>query len=94
MSPLAVIGRLEKDAHTRIIDVDTDFTMDQVVEACLAPAVGYQARHPKPGATLRIRLTSDTDDADPFPQSMTVGEAKLRHFQQIDVYVPDEQGES
>ena len=87
MSSLAVIGRLEKDAHTRIIDVDTDFTMDQVVEACLAPAVGYQARHPKPDAMLRVRPTTDTDDADPFPRSMTVAEARLRHFQQIDIYV-------
>ncbi|AEA23403.1 hypothetical protein Psed_1156 [Pseudonocardia dioxanivorans CB1190] len=90
MSSLAVIGRLEKDAHTRIIDVDTDFTMDQVVEACLAPAVGYQARHPKPGAMLRVRPTTDTDDADPFPRSMTVAEARLRHFQQIDIYVSDD----
>ncbi|MGD9526472.1 toluene-4-monooxygenase system B family protein [Pseudonocardia sp.] len=90
MSSLAIIGRLEKDAHTRIIDVDTDFTMDEVVEACLAPAVGYQARHPKPGATLRVRRTTDTDDAEPFPRSMTVAEAKLRHFQQIDIYVSEE----
>jgi hypothetical protein len=90
MSSLAVIGRLEKDAHTRIIDVDTDFTMEQVVDACLAPAVGYQARHPKPGATLRVRLTTDTDDAAPFPPSMTVAQAQLRHFQQIDIYVSDD----
>jgi hypothetical protein len=90
MSALAVIGRLERDPHTRIIDVDTDFTMDQVVEACLAPAVGYQTRHPKPGATLRVRLTTDTDEAEPFPQSMTVEEAELRHFQQIDIYVCEE----
>ena len=88
-NPLAVIGRLQNDAHTRIIDVETDFTMDQVVEACLAPAVGYQARHPKPGATLSVRITTDTDDATPFPRAMTVEEAGLRHFQQIDVYVAD-----
>lgn len=90
MSDLAVIGRLQYDAHVRLIDVDTEFTMDQLVAACLAPAVGYQARHPKPGATLRVRLTSDTDDADPFPRSMTVGEANLRHFQQVDVYVSED----
>ncbi len=90
MTDLAVIGRLERDPHTRIIDVETGFTMDQVVEACLAPAVGYQTRHPKPGATLRVRVTTDTDDAEPFPRAMTVEEAKLRHFQQIDIFVSDE----
>ncbi|MFF5264379.1 toluene-4-monooxygenase system B family protein [Actinomadura viridis] len=89
--PLAVIGRLQYDAHTRIIDVETGYTMDQVVEACLAPAVGYQARHPKPGASLLVRLTTDTDDAEPFPRNMTVEEAGLRHFQQIDVFVPKDQ---
>ena len=89
-TPLAVIGRLQNDAHTRIIDVESDFTMTEVVEACLAPAVGYQARHPKPGATLAVRLTTDTDDAEPFAPTMTVGEAGLRHFQQIDVFVVDE----
>jgi len=90
MAALAIIGRLERDAHTRIIDVDTDFTMDEVVQACLAPAVGYQARHPKPGATLRVRLTTDSDDAKPFPRTMTVAQARLRHFQQVDVFVSDE----
>jgi hypothetical protein len=90
MGALAVIGRLERDFHTRIIDVDTDFTMDEVVVACLAPAVGYQARHPKPGASLRVRLTTDGDDAEPFPRAMTVKEAQLRHFQQIDIFVSED----
>jgi len=90
MSALAIIGRLERDPHTRIIDVDTDFTMQEVIEACLAPAVGYQTRHPKPGATLRVRLTTDGDDAQPFPQDMTVEQANLRHFQQIDIYVSED----
>ena len=52
MASVVVLSRLQFDAHTRVIDVESGFTMDQVAEACAAPAVGYQTTHPDPSKPL------------------------------------------
>lgn len=87
MAKVAVISRFQNDAHTRVIDVDSGFTMDQVATACAAPAVDRQVRHPDPSKPLRIRPTTDDDRAAALPRSMTVAEAGFRHFECIDVFV-------
>lgn len=87
MAPVAVLSRLQFDAHTRVIDVESDFTMDQVAEACAAPAVGYQTTHPDPSKPLRVRRTTDDDSAPALPRDMTVAQAGFTHFECIDVYV-------
>lgn len=87
MASVAVLSRLQYDAHTRVIDVGLDFTMDQVAEACCAPAVGYQTTHPDPTKPLRVRRTTDDDSAPALPRAMTVKDAGFRHFECIDVYV-------
>jgi hypothetical protein len=87
MANVAVLSRLQFDAHTRVIDVGTDFTMDQVAEACCAPAVGYQTTHPDPSKALRVRRTTDDDSAPVLPREMTVKDAGFTHFECIDVYV-------
>jgi hypothetical protein len=87
MANLAVLGRLQYDAHIRVINVDTEFTMDEVAQACAAPAVGYQAQHPNPDKPLRVRLTTKDDNAKPFPRDMKVKETSFKHFECLDVYV-------
>jgi len=87
MASVVVLSRLQFDAHTRVIDVETGFTMDQVAEACCAPAIGYQTTHPDPTKPLRIRRTTDDDSAPALPRGMTVMEAGFTHFECIDVYV-------
>jgi hypothetical protein len=87
MASVAVLSRLQFDAHTRVIDVDAAFTMDKVAEACAAPAVGYQTTHPDPSKPLRVRRTTDDDSAPTLPRDMTVAEAGFTHFECIDVFV-------
>lgn len=87
MGSVALISRLQFDAHTRVIDVESDFTMDQVAEACCAPAVGYQTTHPDPSKPLRIRRTSEDDSNEPLPRTTTVEQAGFTHFEMVDVYV-------
>lgn len=87
MTGFAVLSRLQNDAHVRVIDIQPEFTMDQVAEACAAPAIGYQAAHPGPGKPLRIRLTTPTDDAPAFPRDMRVNETSMKHYECIDVFV-------
>jgi hypothetical protein len=87
MPRFAVLSRLQFDAHIRVIDVDTEFTMDEVAAACAAPAVGYQTVHPDPSKPLRIRLTKTDDSGTPFPRDMKVGDCGFRHFECIDVFV-------
>ena len=84
---VAVLSRLQNDAHVRVIDIEDDFTMDQVTTACTTPAIGYQAKHPDPSKPLRIRFTTDDDSAKPLPQKTTVKEVGFKHFDCIDVYV-------
>ena len=87
MALVAVLSRLQFDAHTRVIDVEAEFTMDEVAEACALPAVGYQTTHPDPTKPLRVRVTTDDDSAPVLPRDMTVKEAGFTHFECIDVYV-------
>lgn len=86
MANLAVVSRVQYDAHTRIIDLETSWTMDQVAQACLAPAVGYQLKAPDPKRTLRVRHTTDDDSAKPYARDLTVESAGWRHLECIDVY--------
>jgi Toluene-4-monooxygenase system protein B (TmoB) len=86
MASVAVVSRVQYDAHTRVIDVDTSWTMDQVVKACLAPAVGYQLKPPDPTKIMRVRHTSDDDSAPPYPRDLTVERAGWQHLECIDVY--------
>ena len=82
-----MLSRLQFDAHTRVIDVESGFTMDQVAAACAAPAVGYQTTHPDPTKPLRVRRTTDDDSAPTLPRDMTVEQAGFTHFECIDVFV-------
>lgn len=87
MATLAVLSRLQYDAHIRVINIDSEFTMDEVARACAAPAVGYQTSHPDPSKPLRIRLTTKNDSATPFPRDMKVKDTKMKHYECIDVFV-------
>jgi Toluene-4-monooxygenase system protein B (TmoB) len=87
MPVIAVLSRFQSDAHVRVINVGPAFTMDQVAAACAAPAVDRQVRHPDPSKPLRVRHTTDQDNAPALPRSMTVAEAGFRHFECIDVFV-------
>lgn len=87
MAKVALLSRLQNDAHVRVVDVDTEFTMDEVAAACAAPAVGYQAQHPDPSKPLRVRLTTKDDSAHALPRDLRVKDAPFKHFECVDVFV-------
>jgi hypothetical protein len=87
MAVIAVLSRFQNDAHVRVIDVEPTFTMDDVAVACADPAVDRQVRHPDRTKPLRVRHTTEQDDAPALPRLMTVAEAGFRHFECIDVFV-------
>jgi len=87
MTSIPVLSRLQFDAHTRVIDVDSEFTMDEVAAACAAPGVGRQTRHPDPSKPLRVRLTTDDDSAKPLPRNQKVKDSGFKKYECIDVYV-------
>lgn len=84
---IALLSRFQNDAHVRVIDVEPDYTMDQVAAACAAPAVDRQVRHPDPRKPLRVRATTKDDSAPPFDRALTVEQAGFRHYECIDVFV-------
>jgi Toluene-4-monooxygenase system protein B (TmoB) len=84
---LALLSRLQNDAHVRVIDVQPEQTMDEVAAACAAPAVDRQVRHPNASKPLRVRMTTPDDSAPPIPRDTTVSEAGFRHFDCVDVFV-------
>jgi Toluene-4-monooxygenase system protein B (TmoB) len=87
MPVIAVLSRFQNDAHVRVINLELTFTMDDVAAACAEPAVDRQVRHPDRSKPLRVRHTTEQDDAPALPRSMTVSEAGFRHFECIDVFV-------
>jgi len=82
-----ILSRMQYDGHIRVVDVAPDFTMDQVAAACAAYSVGTHLPPPEPGKPLRIRPTTDDDNAAPFPADMTVAGAELQKFDCVDIYI-------
>jgi len=87
MATIGILSRLQFDAHTRSINVESDDTMDRVAEAAASVAIGIHAVHPDPSQPLRVRFTTDDDSGKPLARDLTVAQAGFRHFDCIDVYV-------
>jgi len=87
MAGFAVLSRVQFDAHVRVVNIEEEFTMDELAAACAAPAIGYQAFHPDPSKPLRVRLTTKDDSAPALPRDMKVKETSMRHYECIDVFV-------
>lgn len=85
MASLGILSRFEGDAHIKVVNVDTEMSFAEVAEACKVHSVGLHVPD-QPKKTLRVRRTTDKDDAPPFPPTMTVKEANLRHLDCLDVY--------
>ena len=85
MAELGILSRFQGDAHIKVVNVDTEMTFDQLAEACKVHSVGLHVAD-QPDKTLRVRRTTDGDDAPPFPPDMKVKEANLRHLDCVDVY--------
>jgi toluene monooxygenase system protein B len=85
MAALGILSRFEGDAHIKVVNVDTEMSFDELAEACKVHSVGLHVPD-QPGKTLRVRRTTETDNAPPFPREMKVKEANLHHLDSLDVY--------
>jgi len=85
MAELGILSRFQGDAHIKVVNVDTEMTFEELAEACKAHSVGLHVPD-QPGKTLRVRRTTDSDDAPPFPRDMKVKDASLGHLDCLDVY--------
>ena len=85
MAELGILSRFQGDAHIKVVNVDTEMTFDELAAACKVHSVGLHVPD-QPGKALRVRRTTDSDDAAPFPPEMKVKDAKLAHLDCLDVY--------
>lgn len=85
MNSTPILCRFQYDCHIRLFDVDRADDMDAVAAKCAAHIVGRQVAS-QPDKILRVRRTTDDDNAAPFPRDMTVEAAELTRFEQLDVY--------
>ena len=85
MAMLPILSRFQYDAHILAVEVDTDFTMDQVATACAEHCINHHVKD-QPGKRLRVRRTTEDDSAEPLPPEMTVAEAGLQMYDCLDIY--------
>lgn len=85
MAALGILSRFEGDAHIKVVNVDTEMSFDELAAACKVHSVGLHVPD-QPGKTLRVRRTTETDNAPPFPREMRVKDAKVQHLDSLDVY--------
>ncbi len=85
MADLAILSRFQGDAHIKVVDVDTEHTFGKLAELCAEHSIGLHVA-PQPGRTLRVRRTTDDDDAEPFPRDMKVKDAGIGHLDCLDSY--------
>lgn len=83
--PMPILSRFQEDAHIKVVEIEPGQTMDEVAAACAYHSVGVHTAG-RPGGTLRVRPTTDGDDAPPWPRDMTVQKAGLKTYEPIDIY--------
>jgi toluene monooxygenase system protein B len=83
-----VLSRFQYDCHVKVVEAEPAQTIDALAAECARHSVGLHVAE-QPGKILRIRPTTDSDDAEPWPRDMTVAEAGLKQFECIDVYFTD-----
>ena len=92
MSNFPILSRFQYDAHVKVVEADPDQTIDELAGACAYHSVGLHVAD-QPGKELRVRPTSDSDDAPPWPGHLKVSEAGIKFFDCLDIYF-DEPGNS
>lgn len=85
MATLWLLSRFQYDGHIKTVPADTDFTMDEFAAFCAQFSIGHHVQD-QPGETLRVRPTSDGDDAEPYPREMQLKDAKPALWDCFDIY--------
>ncbi|MEQ8348364.1 MAG: toluene-4-monooxygenase system B family protein [Sneathiellaceae bacterium] len=85
---LPILSRFQEDAHVKVVEIEPGQTMAEVAAACAYHSAGVHVA-PRPGVTLRVRPTTDGDDAEPWPPEVTAEAAGIKVYDCIDVYFED-----
>ena len=85
MSAFPILSRFQHDCHVKVVEAEPAQSIDDLAAACAYHSVGIHVKD-QPGKILRVRPTSDSDDAEPWPREITVAEAGIKYFDSIDIY--------
>ncbi len=85
MSAFPILSRFQQDAHIKTVEIEPGQTMDEVAATCAVHSIGLHVAE-RPGATLRVRPTTEDDSAPPWPRDLTVEQAGIRFYDCIDIY--------
>lgn len=85
MGNFPILSRFQYDAHVKVVEADPDQTINELASACAYHSVGLHVAD-QPGKVLRVRPTSDSDDAPSWPGHMKVSEAGIKFFDCLDIY--------
>ena len=88
MSAFPILSRFQYDCHVKVIHAEPAQSMDALAAECAHHSIGVHVAD-RPGKILRIRPTTDGDDAEPWPRDMTVTEAGIKFYDSIDIYFTD-----
>ena len=85
MSAFPILSRFQQDAHIKVVEIAPSQTMDEVAAACAFHSIGLHVAD-RPGQTLRVRPTTDSGSAPPWPRNLTVEKAGICFYDCIDIY--------
>lgn len=88
MSAFPILSRFEFDCHVKVVEAEPEQSIDALAAACAYHSIGLHVKD-QPGRVLRVRPTTDDDDAAPWPREMSVAEAGIKYFDSIDIYFTD-----
>lgn len=88
MSAFPILSRFQYDCHVKVVEAEPAQSIDALAAACAHHSIGLHVAE-RPGKILRVRPTTEADDAEPWPRDMTVAEAGIKYFDSIDIYFTD-----
>ena len=85
---LPILSRFQEDAHVKVVEIEPGQTMAEVAATCAYHSAGVHVPL-RPGATLRVRPTTDGDDAAPWPSELTAEAAGIKVYDCLDIFYED-----
>jgi len=88
MPAFPILSRFQFDCHVKVVEAEPAQSIDDLAAACAYHSIGVHVKD-QPGKILRVRPTTDSDDAEPWPRDISVAEAGIKYFDSIDIYFTD-----
>ena len=82
MSVIPLVVNFEKDFVLQLVQVEDDFTMDQVAKTAAHHSINRRVK-PQPGRTLRVKAQGDEQ---PFSREATVASLGIESMATIEIY--------